>query len=94
MLQIIASVHFVERLIFVWTYRSARDVFLGDRKRLSEKAQFNIRVDGEVLEAYRDFCLRNGLDPQAQIIHFMRRVVQTDLDLQDKLWEALRARSR
>ncbi len=67
---------------------------MGGGSKEPRKAQYNIRVDEDLLEAYREFCARNGLDPQAQIIHFMRRLVQTDLDLQDKLWEALRATAR
>lgn len=75
-------------------YNGVEAVVMGGRSREPRKAQYNIRVDEDLLEAYREFCARNGLDPQAQIIHFMRRLVQTDLDLQDKLWEALRATAR
>jgi hypothetical protein len=55
-----------------------------------EKAQFNIRMDAEVLRRYRDFCDRNGLDPHGQIINFMRRLVESEYDFQEKLWEILR----
>lgn len=64
----------------------------GGRGKGVRRAQFNIRVEADLLEAFRDFCRRNGLDPQAQVIHFMRRVVNSEVDLQEKLWEALRGR--
>ncbi len=67
---------------------------MGGRQREVRRAQYNIRVEADLLDAYRDFCDRNALDPQAQIITFMRRVVQSEVDLQDKLWEALRASAR
>ncbi len=55
-----------------------------------EKVQFNIRVDGEVLGKFRDYCRRNGLDPHGQIILFMRRVLETEFDFQQRLWSALK----
>jgi hypothetical protein len=56
-----------------------------------EKVQFNIRVDGEVLSRFRDYCRRNGLDPQGQIVLFMRRVLDREFDFQERLWSALKA---
>jgi hypothetical protein len=56
-----------------------------------EKIQFNIRVDGEVLSRFRDYCRRNGLDPQGQIVLFMRRVLDREFDFQERLWSALKA---
>ncbi|MEE8232274.1 MAG: hypothetical protein V3R46_03035 [Thermoplasmata archaeon] len=55
-----------------------------------EKSQFNIRMDAELLRLYRDFCDRNGLDPHGQVINFMRRLVESEYDFQEKLWEILR----
>lgn len=57
------------------------------------KVQFNIRVDGEVLARFRDYCGRNGLDPQGQIILFMKRVLESEFDFQERLWTALQAES-
>jgi antitoxin component of RelBE/YafQ-DinJ toxin-antitoxin module len=55
-----------------------------------EKVQFNIRVDHEVLARFRDYCGRNGLDPQGQIVLFMRKVLDTEFDFQERLWSALK----
>ena len=55
-----------------------------------EKVQFNIRVDHEVLAHFRDYCRRNGLDPQGQIVLFMRKVLDTEFDFQERLWSALK----
>ncbi len=71
-------------------YEDPRGQGMGSRGKGGRKAQFNIRVDEDLLGAFRKFCDQNGLDPQAQIVHFMRRVVNSEVDLQDKLWEALR----
>ncbi len=57
------------------------------------KVQFNIRVDGEVLERFRDYCARNGLDPQGQVILFMKRVLDSEFDFQERLWTALQSES-
>jgi len=57
----------------------------------AEKAQFNIRVNRELLEKFRDYCERHGLDAHGQILIFMRRMVEAEYDFQDKLWDALRA---
>lgn len=61
-----------------------------DRPLRGEKVQFNIRVDAEVLEAFRTYCTRNGLDPQGQIVLFMKRVLDTEFDFQERLWAALK----
>ena len=53
------------------------------------KVQFNIRVEGEVLSRFRDYCIRNGLDPQGQIVLFMKRVLDSEFDFQERLWTAL-----
>jgi len=55
------------------------------------KSQFNIRISKELLERYREYCERHGLDPHGQIVIFMKRVVDAEYDFQDKLWDALRA---
>jgi antitoxin component of RelBE/YafQ-DinJ toxin-antitoxin module len=55
-----------------------------------EKVQFNIRVDQQVLGRFRDYCRRNGLDPQGQIVLFMRKVLDTEFDFQERLWSALK----
>jgi hypothetical protein len=54
------------------------------------KAQFNIRIDEDLLRAYKEFCKENGLDPHGQIVNFMKRLVTSEFDFQDKLWEILR----
>src|SRR2546425_989354 len=59
----------------------------------TEKVQLNIRVDGEVLARFREYCLRNGLDPQGQIVLFMQRVLETEFDFQQRLWSALKEES-
>ena len=64
----------------------------GATKR-AEKIQFNIRVDGEVLARFRDCCRRNGLDPQGQVVLFMRKVLDTEFDFQERLWSALKEES-
>ncbi|UCD92465.1 MAG: hypothetical protein JSV43_00595 [Methanobacteriota archaeon] len=53
------------------------------------KAQYNIRIDAELLRRYKEFCEDNGLDPQGQVINFMRRMVESGFSFQDKLWEVL-----
>ena len=58
--------------------------------KAAEKVQFNIRVDREVLERFRTYCRRNGLDPQGQIVLFMRRVLDAEFDFQERLWSALK----
>ena len=58
--------------------------------RPAEKVQFNIRVDEEVLARFREYCRRNGLDPQGQIVLFMRKVLDTEFDFQERLWSALK----
>lgn len=54
-----------------------------------EKVQFNIRVEPEVLEQFRRYCDDNGLDPQGQVILFMKRVLDSEFDFQQRLWQAL-----
>ena len=49
------------------------------------KAQFNIRVDADVVDRYREYCAKHGLDATQQIANFMRRVVDADIDFQEKL---------
>ncbi|MCJ2520961.1 MAG: hypothetical protein LN412_08505 [Candidatus Thermoplasmatota archaeon] len=58
-------------------------------QRKGEKAQFNIRMDRELLENYRSFCDRNGLDPQRQVINFIKRLLEAEFDFQEKLWQVL-----
>ena len=53
------------------------------------KVQYNIRVDAEVLRRFREYCLRNGLDPQGQVVLFMKRVLESEFDFQERLWTAL-----
>ena len=59
----------------------------------AEKVQFNIRVDGDVLSRFREYCRRNGLDPQGQIVLFMQRVLDKEFDFQERLWSALKAQT-
>ncbi len=58
--------------------------------RESSKAQWNIRLGADLLERYREYCERNGLDPAGQVVLFMKRVVAAEYDFQEKLWDALR----
>ncbi|TLZ45489.1 MAG: hypothetical protein E6K19_02115 [Methanobacteriota archaeon] len=58
--------------------------------RSGEKVQFNIRVDAEVLRRFREYCRRNGLDPQGQIVLFMQRVLDREFDFQERLWSVLK----
>lgn len=58
-----------------------------------EKVQFNIRVDQEVLDQFRRYCEENGLDPQGQIVLFMKRVLDSEFDFQQRLWAALQSES-
>ena len=62
-----------------------------DMARGPAKSQFNIRISKDLLERYREYCERHGLDPHGQIVIFMKRVVDAEYDFQDKLWDALRA---
>ncbi len=57
------------------------------------KVQYNIRVDAEVLRRFRDYCARNGLDPQGQVVLFMKRVLESEFDFQERLWSALQEES-
>ncbi len=57
------------------------------------KVQYNIRVDAEVLRRFRDYCARNGLDPQGQVVLFMKRVLESEFDFQERLWAALQEES-
>ena len=61
--------------------------------KLGAKVQFNIRVEREILQRFRDYCRRNGLDPQGQIVLFMKRVLDTEFDFQERLWSALQEES-
>ena len=58
--------------------------------KAADRVQFNIRVERDVLERFRAYCRRNGLDPQGQIVLFMRRVLDTEFDFQERLWGALK----
>jgi antitoxin component of RelBE/YafQ-DinJ toxin-antitoxin module len=53
------------------------------------KTQYNIRIDSELLRRYKEFCKENGLDPQGQIVNFMKRIVDSEYLFQEKLWEVL-----
>ena len=39
-------------------------------------AQFNVRVDREILDAYRICCGKQARDPQRLVVKFMERVVK------------------
>ena len=54
------------------------------------QAQFNIRMDAELYRKYRSYCEENGLDPVLQIINYIQRLVQTQFNVQEKLWEVMR----
>ena len=51
--------------------------------------QLNLRVDAELLDNYRDYCAREGLDPHQLVINFLQRVVDRQLGFEAKLWQAL-----
>ncbi len=57
------------------------------------KVQFNIRVEPEILARFRDYCTRNGLDAQGQVVLFMKRVLDSEFDFQERLWTALQSES-
>ncbi|HII40553.1 MAG TPA: hypothetical protein HA326_04975 [Thermoplasmata archaeon] len=57
------------------------------------KVQYNIRVDPDVLRGFREYCARNGLDPQGQVVLFMKRVIESEFDFQERLWAALQEES-
>ena len=57
--------------------------------KAAEKSQYNIRIDADLLRRYKEFCKENGLDPQGQVINFMRRMVDSKFMFQEKLWEVL-----
>jgi len=80
---------------FYETYMTNQPIpgFGGGRPVAGPKKQFNIRVDAELLRRFREYCDRNGLEPRGQIVLFMKRVVESEFDFQDKLWEALRRES-
>ena len=62
-------------------------------KARRDKVQFNIRVDPEVLRRFRAYCDENGLDPQGQVVLFMKRVLESEFDFQERLWHALQEES-
>jgi len=77
------------------TGRRIHPLLVGDgMPRGPPKSQFNIRLSKELLERYREYCERHGLDPHGQIVIFMKRVVDAEYDFQDKLWDALRAEAQ
>jgi hypothetical protein len=80
MLDSVESVKYPKALVGSVTDRASRP---------APKVQFNIRVEEDVLRRFRDYCRRNGLDPQGQIVLFMRRVLETEFDFQERLWAAL-----
>ena len=53
-------------------------------------AQFNVRMNADLLKRYRDYCEKNALDPHQQIIIFIEKVVDTQLDLQERLWDHIK----
>lgn len=57
--------------------------------RKGAKAQFNIRMDADLLAEYRAYCEEHGLDPARQVVNFIKRVVHAEYDFQEKLWQAL-----
>ena len=59
------------------------------KKNATERAQYNIRIDAELLRRYKQFCKENGLDPQGQVVNFMKRLVDSKFLFQEKLWEVL-----
>ena len=68
---------------------STKNIVIGVAKR-TPQAQFNIRMDAELYKKYRAYCQENGLDPVLQIINYIQRLVQTQFNVQEKLWEVMR----
>lgn len=60
------------------------------KKDRQARAQFNIRLDPELYRKYRAYCEANGLDPVLQLINYMQRLVRTQYNVQEKLWEVMR----
>lgn len=54
------------------------------------QAQFNIRMDPELYRKYREYCEANGLDPVLMIINYIQRLVQTQFNVQERLWQVMR----
>lgn len=79
--------------MYITAHRIHRPLVGDGMPRGPPKAQFNIRMSKELLDRYREYCERHGLDPHGQIVIFMKRVVDAEYDFQDKLWDALRAES-
>jgi len=52
--------------------------------------QFNVRMDADLLERYKQYCETNGLDPHQQIIIFVKKMVDSQFDFQEKLWEHIK----
>jgi hypothetical protein len=70
---------------------SSKNIFYTvTKKGRPARAQFNIRLDPELYRRYRAYCDQNGLDPVLQIINYIQRLVQTQYNVQEKLWEVMR----
>ncbi len=77
--------------MYIGAHRTLGTLVGDEMPRGPAKSQFNIRISKELLDRYREYCERHGLDPHGQIVIFMKRVVDAEYDFQDKLWDALRA---
>lgn len=57
-----------------------------------DMAQFNVRMDAKLLAAYKEYCREQGLDPHQQVINFIKRVVETKYNFQERLWEHIKGK--
>ncbi len=51
--------------------------------------QLNVRIDEELLERFRDYCGKEGLDPHQLVINFIQRAVDEQVPFQDRLWQQM-----
>lgn len=63
---------------------------MAKRKEQKAMAQFNVRMDAGLLKKYKEYCKRNGLDPHQQLILFVRKMVETQFEFQDRLWDHIK----
>jgi hypothetical protein len=67
--------------------RDIHPIMVKGRKAM---AQFNVRMEADLLKKYREYCENNALDPHQQIILFIEKVVETQFDFQERLWDHIK----
>ena len=50
-------------------------------------AQFNIRIDADLLDSYREHCREQAIDPHGYVIKRMEELVQMKPKFLDRMWE-------